>query len=123
MVELTISVAILVTVLLASMQGNLSSQKLSTEAIETQRAVRVMEAARALLDDADLADVADVGGALEPGVPLNLAQVLDGQQVVYTFPDWAGAAPVPSPLGVRVTVSWNSSLGQARTYSVLDAVR
>ncbi|QDV08442.1 hypothetical protein Poly30_39850 [Planctomycetes bacterium Poly30] len=123
MIELSVSVAVLVTVLLASMQGNLSAQRLSSDAIETQRAVRVMEAARALLEDADVADVADVGGAVEPGLALNLVGVLDGQSVVYSLPDWVPGTPVPSPLGVRLTLTWTSGLGQARSYSVLDAVR
>ncbi len=123
MVELSVSVAILATVLLASIQSNVSARRLATEAMETQRAVRVIESARAIVEDAELLDVSDAGGAVEPGVGLNVANALEGQVVSYSLPDWVPGTPVPRPLGVRFTVSWTARHGHPRTFSVLDAVR
>ncbi len=123
MVELSISVGILVTVLMAGMQSNLSARRLATEAKETQAAVRAIEAARSILEVAELSDIVDAGGDVEPGLALAIDPELPDQVVTYGMPDWAPGDPVPPVLGVRITVNWTSSLGQTRTMSVHDAER
>lgn len=122
LVELLISASILVAVVVASMQAHVAARRGTDRAADKAAAVRVLRAARVQLETAGSDDLIDVGGAVEPGVPLAMAQRLDAQSVEYALLE-PGAVDDGSPVGVRITCRWRGPQNEDRTLEVVDAFR
>jgi Tfp pilus assembly protein PilV len=114
LVEVLIAGTILVTALLASVRNQISSLALLESSRDTEVATELLRAAMDECFLASNAELADAGGAYAPGVALDLPEALEGQQLVYTLPGYAGGA-VPAFLEVQFQLTWTSSSGLPRT--------
>lgn len=114
LLELMIAVVLLTFGVLSAFYGQISSLNLLRAARERNTAMSDLEACMETI----LAEpLADIPGSFPGGTPVAAftALHLDAQQVVPTYPGYAGAGPVPEPLEIQVTVTWSDWRGRPQT--------
>lgn len=110
LLELMIAVVILAVGVLSAFHGQVSSLNLLRSARERNTAMSDLEACmEAILSEPLL----DIPTTFPPGasVPAFDGLNLPAQQLVPTYPGFAGG-PVPEPLEIRLTATWNDWRGR-----------
>ena len=123
LLELVISVAVFAVTIGPALQSSLAAQRLNTQALETQRAVRLLNNARYLLHGATIGELTSLGGSFAPGQAMALPAMLDDQIVTYRLPDWVPGDPLPEVLSMRIQLDWTSETDHARSLFLVDAQR
>jgi len=61
-----------------------------------------------------------VGSEFENGQPIAkyTNKSLTNETIVATYPGYAGGAPVPDPLQIVLTITWNDFVGRPRTITI-----
>ena len=114
LLELMIAVVLLTFGVLSAFYGQVSSLNLLRAARERNTAMSDLEACMETI----LAEpLEDIPGSFPGGVsvPAYDGLHLDGQLLVPVYPGYAGVGPVPEPLEIRLTVTWNDWRGRAQT--------
>lgn len=116
LVEMMIAITVLAVAVLSTFITQISSHNLMRTSRETNVAMADAEAAmdRLLLLPVDEIPVA--GSLFAAGQPVaaftNLH--LDNETIVPTYPGYAGVGPIPDPLQIVLTVTWNDYAGRQR---------
>ena len=119
LVELVVALSIASVVILGVGLTQAAAVELNRSSDETNRAVADIRTAMEEILSLSVDEVPDVGGPYAPGIPVPAFSDLhlDGERLVVTYPNFAGG-PVPDPLEVLVTVTWNDFAGRMRSISM-----
>lgn len=125
MLELVVCSAILLTCTLAAARAQLDSNRLLTQAQQTNVAVGIAQSAleRVLEEDLDELLAGEAAVAIDGEVPTAEA-LLANQQLVLDTPGYEpGVDPLPDRLEVRVTLNWTSLTGHPRSLAMAGVLR
>ncbi len=120
MIELMIAMSILLIAVLSAFGSQLTSAGLMRTSRETNTALADLQGCmeRILLEAAD--DLPLPGGGYEPGQPVAAYTDahLSNETIVPTYPGYVPGGPVPDPLPIVLTCSWNDYQGRERTLTL-----
>ena len=123
MIETIVSSTLLLVAMLGAVRVEISSRRLRREAEETSIALDALKSVEATLLAQPLEELADPGGTHAPGTDLQLVPIFENQSAQYTTPGYTPGNALPRVLDLRITLSWASATGTARSLSIRSAKR
>jgi hypothetical protein len=121
--ELAISIAFLLLALGPALRGQVQASELLATARETQIASGDLQACmeRVLATPHDA--LAVPGSDYEDGQPVAAFEELNlsGERIVATYPDYVAGAPLPDPLEVVLTITWDDPDRRERSLRLSSA--
>ena len=121
LLEVMLAISVLLIAVMAAMSTQVSSMNLLRSSEEMTTAMTDLHVAmEELLVTPQIANIPVVFPAATP-IPAFTNLNLDGESIVPTYPG-VGAGPVPDPLEIVLTLTWNDWRGRAMTASVATMV-
>jgi prepilin-type N-terminal cleavage/methylation domain-containing protein len=117
LIELMITITLLVVVWGGAMSSQMAASDLVMTGRETSIASVDLQSCMERILSAAHADIPLAGSEFEDGQPVQLYEELHlaNQRVVATYPGYVAGQPVPDPLTIVLTVTWNDFEGRPRT--------
>ena len=108
--------------MLAAVASHVSSYNLLRTSSETNAAMADLRGAmeEVLTLNVSLANLPLAGSPFENGQPVAkfANRSLANENIVATYPGYVAGVPVPDPLQIVLTITWNDFVGRPRTMSV-----
>jgi hypothetical protein len=121
LLEVMLAISVLLVAVMAAMSTQVSSMNLLRSSEEMTTAMTDLHVAmEEILATPQVANIPVVFPAATP-IPAFTGLNLQGQSIVPTYPG-AGAGPVPDPLEIVLTMTWNDWRGRAMQASVATMV-
>lgn len=117
LIELMITITILVVVWAGAMSSQMAASDLVMTGRETGIASADLQSCMERLLSMPHGQIPIAGSEFEDGEPVELYEDLhlSNQRIVATYPGYVAGAPVPDPLAVVITLTWNDFEGRPRT--------
>ena len=116
-IELMITITILVVVWGGAMSSQLAASDLVMTGRETSIASADLQSCMERVLSMPHRDIPIAGSEFEAGEPIELYENLhlSAQRMVATYPGYVPGQPVPDPLQIVITITWNDFDGRPRT--------
>lgn len=117
LIELMVTITILVVVWGGAMASQMAASDLVMTGRETSIASADLQSCMERALSMAHAEIPLPGSDFESGQPIELYQELHfgGQSIVATYPGYVVGQPVPDPLAIVLTMTWNDFDGRPRT--------
>lgn len=117
LIELMITITILVVVWGGAMSSQLAASDLMMTGRETSIASVDLQSCMERILTGSNSEIPVAGSDFEDGQPIQLFESLhlQNQRLVATYPGYVAGQPVPNPLTIVLTATWNDFDGRPRT--------
>jgi prepilin-type N-terminal cleavage/methylation domain-containing protein len=122
LIELMLAITVLVVALLAAVASHVSSYNLLRTSSETNAAMADLRGAMEdiLTLNTSLQNLPAAGSEFANGQPIAkyAGKSFPTENIVATYPGYAGGAAIPDPLQIVLTITWNDYVGRPRTMRI-----
>ncbi|MCY2961110.1 MAG: prepilin-type N-terminal cleavage/methylation domain-containing protein [Planctomycetota bacterium] len=117
LIELMIAITVLLVAVLCTFTSQLKSRDLLQTSRETTIAMAELQEAmeRILLRPVDTIPIASSAYADGRPIAAYTDRNLSNEQIVPDYPGYTAGGPVPDPLPIVLTITWNDPRGRPRT--------